>query len=111
VRERTATTRPSAAIGNPKEKTVPKFIIERDLPDAGKLGRSELRAIAAKSNGVLRDMAPDVQWLRTFVTGDKLYCEYIASTAEAVREHARRGGFPANRVAEVTTTIDPTTAD
>lgn len=89
---------------------MPKFIIERNLPNAGKLGRDELRGIAVKSNGVLREMA-EVQWLRTFVTGDKLYCEYIAPSAEAVREHARRGGFPANSVAEVMATMDPTTGE
>jgi hypothetical protein len=90
---------------------VPKFIIERNLPNAGKLGAGELSAIAVKSNGVLKEMGPGIQWLRTFVTGDKLYCEYIAENAEAVREHARRGGFPANSVAEVKTTIDPTTGE
>lgn len=90
---------------------MPKFIIERNLPNAGKLSNGELAAIAVKSNGVLKEMGPGIQWLRTFVTGDKLYCEYIAADAEAVKEHARRGGFPANSVAEVKATLDPTTGE
>ena len=90
---------------------MPKFIIERNLPNAGKLSNGELRGIAVTSNGVLREMGPDIQWVRSFVTGDKIYCEYIAADAEAVKEHARRGGFPANSVAEVKATLDPTSGE
>jgi hypothetical protein len=90
---------------------VPKFIIERNLPNAGKLSNGELRGIAVKSNGVLQEMGPGIQWVRSFVTGDKINCEYIAADAEAVKEHARRGGFPANSVAEVKATIDPASGE
>jgi len=90
---------------------MPKFIIERNLPNAGKLSNGDLHAIAAKSNGVLKEMGPEIQWVRSFVTGDKIYCEYIAADAEAVKEHARRGGFPADSVAEVKAAIDPTSGE
>lgn len=90
---------------------MPKFVIERDLPGFGKLPASEVRGVAQKSNEVLQKLGPSIQWLETYVTADKLYCVYIAPNAELVREHARCGGFPANRVSEVKTIIDPTTAD
>jgi hypothetical protein len=90
---------------------MPKFVIERDMPGVGSLSAEELRGASQKSCGVLRDMGPRIQWLHSYVTGDKLYCLYIAPDAEAVREHAERGGFPANRVSEVVTTIDPTTSE
>ncbi len=90
---------------------MPKFVIEREIPGAGKLSAGELTAISQKSCGVLRELGPQVQWLESYVTDDKIYCVYIAPDAESVREHARRGGFPANRVSEVKTTIDPTTAE
>jgi hypothetical protein len=90
---------------------MPKYVIERELPGAGKLSPQELRAISQKSCGVLSEMGPQVQWLHSYVTPDKIYCVYIAPDAEAVREHARRGGFPANRVEEVRTMIDPTMAE
>lgn len=90
---------------------MPKFIIERDIPGAGKLTPQELQAISQKSCGVLHKLGPQVQWLQSFVTGDKVYCVYIAPHEEAVREHARQGGFPANRVSQVTSVIDPTTAE
>ena len=90
---------------------MPKFVIERDLPGAGRLSPSELQGISQKSCGVLRELGPQVQWLQSFVTDDKLYCVYIAPNAEAVREHARRGGFPANAVNQVRAVIDPTTAE
>ena len=89
---------------------MPKFIIEREIPGAGKLSPAELHAIAEKSCGVLRSM-PRVQWLHSFVTDDKIYCVYIAPDAAAVREHATRGGFPANTVSTVRAIIDPTTAE
>jgi hypothetical protein len=90
---------------------MPKFIIERDLPGAGKLSKQELHAISQKSCGVLNRMGPQIQWRESYVTGDKIYCVYIAPNEEMVREHARQGGFPANRVSEIMTMIDPTTAE
>ena len=90
---------------------MPKYVIERELPGAGGLSPEDLRAIAQKSCGVLRDLGPRIQWLQSYVTGDKIYCVYIAPDAEVVREHARLGGFPADSVAEVKTIIDPTTAE
>ena len=90
---------------------MPKYVIERDLPGAGLLSADELRAISQTSNRVLQELAPAVQWQQSHVTDDKIYCVYIASDEEAVREHARRGGFPANRVARVAAVIDPATGD
>jgi hypothetical protein len=90
---------------------MPKFVIERDLPGAGSLSTDQLQAISAKSCSVLNDLGPQVQWIHSYVTDDKIYCVYIAPSAELVREHASRGGFPANRISEVRTTIDPTTAE
>jgi hypothetical protein len=90
---------------------MPKFVIERDLPGAGALTADELHSISAKSNQVLADMAPRAQWQHSYVTGDKLYCVYIADDEAAVREHAECGGFPANRVSEVVSVIDPTTGE
>jgi hypothetical protein len=89
---------------------MPKYVIEREIPGVGKLSAAELHGVAQKSCGVLAGM-PAVQWVESHVTGDKIYCLYIAPNEEAVREHARRGGFPANSVSRVLTTIDPTTAD
>jgi hypothetical protein len=85
-----------------------KFMIERTIPGAGKLTGKDIADVTAKSNGVLREMGPDIQWVESFVTSDKIYCVYVAKTAELVREHARRGGFPADSVALVTAVIDPT---
>ena len=90
---------------------MPKFVIERDLPGAGSLSANELQKISAKSNSVLNELGPQVQWLQSYVTGDKIYCVYIAPSADLIREHASRGGFPANRISEVKTMIDPTTAE
>jgi hypothetical protein len=90
---------------------MPKYVIERELPGAGKLSAQELQGISAKSCGVLRDLGPQIQWLHSYVTGDKIYCVYIAPNEALVREHAKRGGFPANRVSEVKSEIDPTTAE
>ena len=90
---------------------MPKYVIEREIPGAGSLSAADLQGIAQTSCGVLSDMGPKVQWLESFVTGDKIYCVYIAPSEELVREHATRGGFPADRVSEVTSTIDPTTAE
>jgi hypothetical protein len=90
---------------------MPKFVIEREIPGAGKLTPGELNAISQKSCAVLRELGPQVQWLESFVTDDKIYCVYIAPDEAAVREHATRGGFPANRVSQVRRMIDPTTAE
>jgi hypothetical protein len=90
---------------------MPKFVIEREIPDAGKLSPEQLKAISQTSCGVLREMGPQIQWLQSYVTDDKIYCIYIAPDEEAVREHARQGGFPANRVSRVRTVIDPTTSE
>ena len=87
-----------------------RFIIERAIPGASKISADEMAAISAKSLGVLRELGPDVQWVESFVTADKLYCVYLAKNVELVREHARRGGFPADAVNVVTRMIDPTTA-
>ena len=90
---------------------MPRYVIERDIPDAGKLSPQDLQAIAQKSCGVLREMGPRIQWVQSYVTDDEIYCVYIAPDEEAVREHARKGGFPANRVARVRRVIDPTTSE
>ena len=90
---------------------MPKYLIERDLPGAGALSGAELQAISRKSCGVLHEMGPTIQWIQSYVTDDRIYCVYLAPDAEAVREHARRGGFPANRVSEVRAGIEPLTAE
>lgn len=90
---------------------MPRYIIERKIPNAGNLSQKELVAISQTSCGVLQEMGPSIQWVQSFVTGDAIYCTYIAPDEESVREHARRGGFPADKVMEVHTIIDPTTAE
>ena len=90
---------------------MPKFVIERELVGAGKLPKQELQAISQKSCGVLHGMGPQIQWLQSYVTDDKIYCLYIAPNEEAVRTHAQKGGFPANTIARVRSVIDPTTAE
>ncbi len=90
---------------------MPKFVIERDLPGAGNLTGEEFQAISEKSNKVIADLGPDIRWLQSYVTADKLYCVYVAPDEDIILEHARCGGFPANRVAKVTRVIDPSTAD
>jgi hypothetical protein len=89
---------------------MPKYIIERDVPGAGRLSEGELRRLARRSCDVLDLLGPRVRWVQSYVTDDKLYCIYIAPNEELIREHARRGGFSANVVAEVQTIIDPTTS-
>jgi hypothetical protein len=89
---------------------MPKFVIEREIPGAGKLTPEQLQGISQKSCGVLREMGPQIQWVESFVTDDKIYCVYIAPDEGAVREHAQQGGFPANRISQVRSVIDPTTA-
>jgi hypothetical protein len=90
---------------------MPKFIIEREIPQAGNLSPGELQAISQKSCGVLRDMGPHIQWVQSYVTTDKIYCVYIAPSEDAVREHPTKGGFPADAVVAIQTIIDPTTAE
>ena len=90
---------------------MPKFVIEREIPGAGKLTPQELQAISQKSCGVLRSMGPQIQWLQSYVTDDKIYCVYFAPDEATVREHARKGGFPANRISAVRHLIDPVNYD
>jgi len=90
---------------------MPKYVIEREIPGAGNFSPAELKAISQTSCGVLSHMGPQIQWLHSYVTGDKIYCVYIAPNEEMVREHATQGGFPANSVASVSAIIDPTTAE
>jgi hypothetical protein len=90
---------------------MPKYVIERELPGAGSLSAEQLQGISQKSCSVLRELGPTIQWLESYVTDDKIYCVYIAPSAELIAEHARRGGFPANKISEVKRIIDPTTGD
>jgi len=90
---------------------MPKYLIERDIPGAGRLSADELRAITQRSCAVLDKLGPKIQWLESYVTDDKLYCVYIAPSPALIREHASQGGFPANRISEVRRIIDPTTAE
>jgi cell division inhibitor SulA len=90
---------------------MPKYVIEREIPGAGKLTDDQLQGISQKSCGVLMKLGPQIQWVQSYVTGDKIYCVYIAPNESMVREHAKQGGFPATRVSEVTRIIDPTTAE
>ena len=90
---------------------MPKYVIERDLPGAGALTPQQIQGVAQKSCGVLKDLGPHIQWLQSYVTPDKIYCIYIAPNEEMIREHAQQGGFPANRISEIKTVIDPTTAE
>ena len=90
---------------------MPKYVIEREIPGAGKLSQDELKGISQKSCGVLRAMGPEIQWVESFVTGDKIYCVYVAPNEQMILDHAKEGGFPANRVSQVVATIGPTTAE
>lgn len=90
---------------------MPKFVIERELPGAGALSAAELKAVSQKSCGVLRELGSEIQWVQSYVTPDKIYCVYIAPNEEMVREHARRGGFPANSISQVRAVIDPTSSE
>ena len=90
---------------------MPKYVIEREIPGAGKMSSEQLQGISEKSCGVLRSLGPQIQWITSYVTDDKIYCVYIAPNAEIVREHAKQGGFPANKVSQVRSVIDPTTAE
>jgi hypothetical protein len=90
---------------------MPKFVIEREIPGAGKLSKQELQAISQKSCGVLQEMGPQIQWVQSYVSDDKIYCVYNAPDEQAVRTHAQKGGFPTNTIARVRSVIDPTTAE
>ena len=90
---------------------MPKFVIEREIPGAGRMTDAEIQGVSQKSCSVLRDMGPQIQWVHSYVTDDKIYCVYVAPNEEAVRKHATQGGFPANRVSRVRSVIDPTTAE
>ena len=90
---------------------MPKYLIEREIPGAGNLTPQELQGVSQKSCAVLQSMGPQIQWVQSYVTGDKIYCVYIAPNEEMVREHARQGGFPANRVSQISAIIDPATAE
>lgn len=90
---------------------MPKYLIERDIPGAGNLSAADLTGISQKSCNVLNGMGPQIQWVQSYVTGDKIYCVYIAPNEQMIREHAVQGGFPANRISEVTSIIDATTAE
>jgi hypothetical protein len=90
---------------------MPKYVIEREIPGAGKMSAETLQAISQKSCGVLKNLGPEIQWVHSYVTADKIYCVYIAPNEAMVREHASQGGFPANSVSEVKSMIDPTTAE
>ena len=90
---------------------MPKFIIEREIAGAGKLADAEFQGVAQKSCDVLRQLGPEIQWVQSYVTGDKIYCVYLAPNEELIREHAKRGGFPADRIHRVERVIDPTTAE
>jgi hypothetical protein len=90
---------------------MPKFLIEREISGAGKLSPTDLQAISQKSCGVLTELGPQIQWVESYVTENKIYCIYVAPNEEIIRDHARRGGFPADRISQVTTVIDPTTAE
>ena len=90
---------------------MPKYLIEREIPGAGNLPKGDLQGISQTSCGVLQKMGPQIQWIQSYVTGDKVYCVYIAPNEEMIRQHAQEGGFPANRISEIKSVIDPTTAE
>jgi hypothetical protein len=93
-----------------KSTTMKTYLIERDIPDAGKLTPEQLKSISQKSCSVLRDMGPQIEWIQSYVTGNKIFCVYKAENEDLIREHAKKGGFPANVITEVSTTISPATA-
>ncbi len=90
---------------------MPKYLIEREIPGAGNLTPQELQGISQKSCSVLQSLGPQIQWVQSYVTGDKVYCVYVAPNEDMIREHAKQGGFPANRISEIKSVIDPTTAE
>lgn len=90
---------------------MPQYLIERNIPGAGKLSSADLKAISQKSCGVLRNLGPEIQWVHSYVTGDQIFCVYRAPNEQLIRDHAQQGGFPADKISEIKTTIDPTTAE
>ena len=90
---------------------MPKYLIERELPGAGKLNKDQLRGISQKSCSILNRLGPEIQWIHNYVTGDKIYCVYRAPSEDLIRQHAKEGGFPANRISEITSVIEPSTAE
>ena len=90
---------------------MPKYLIEREVPGVGNLSAQDVQGLSQKSCDVLQKLGPQIQWVQSYVTGDKIYCVYIAPNEEMIREHAKQGGFPANSISEIVTTIDPTTAE
>jgi hypothetical protein len=90
---------------------LPKYLIEREVPGAGKLSPEQLKGLSQKSCGVLNNLGPQIQWIHSYVTGDKIYCVYLSPNENLIREHARQGGFPANSISEIKTIIDPSTAE
>lgn len=104
----TAASNPSETI---KTKQMKTYLIERDIPGAGKFTSEQLKAISQKSCGVLKEMGPEIEWIQSYVTGDKIFCVYKAENEELIREHAKKGGFPANKITEVVTGISPATAE
>jgi len=90
---------------------MPQYVIERDVPGVGKLSPAELKALSQKSCGVIRNIGPQIEWVHSYVTGDRIYCVYNAPNEQMIREHAKQGGFPANRISEVRSMISPATAD
>lgn len=90
---------------------MPKYVVEREIPGAGKLSSAELQGVSSKSCDVLRQMGPDIQWVESYVTDDKVYCVYIAPDENMIREHAKQGGFPATKISAIRSTIDPTTSE
>jgi hypothetical protein len=101
----------SRILFKPGDITMPKYIIEREIPGAGSLTAQDLQGISQKSCGILNDMGPKIQWVESYITDDKVYCVYIAADEAIVRAHAEQGGFPANRISRIRTMIDPTTAE
>ena len=102
---------PLSLVPTERRNVVPKYVIERDIPGAGKLSPAEIRSISQRSCTVLQRLGPQIQWVQSYVTDDRIYCVYIAPDESVVREHAKLGGFPANRISRVRTVIDPTTAE
>jgi hypothetical protein len=90
---------------------MPKYLIDREVPGVGNLSAQDVQGLSQKSCSVLQSMGPQIQWVQSYVTGDKIYCVYIAPNEEMIREHAKQGGFPANRISEIKSMIDPTTAE
>jgi hypothetical protein len=101
----------SLLLNNKGGEIMPKYLIEREVPGVGNLLAKDVQALSQKSCSVLQNLGPQIQWVQSYVTGDKLYCVYIAPNEEMIREHAKQGGFPANRISEIKSMIDPTTAE